>query len=161
MLSCSAMYAQIQRNILGCKLGVSSVKFVEDELKRRGLFGYRIKEYVVYGQYGQVEFGGVVWDLVSFNFRDGLLKYVNFTKQTYTSSDYLYKNLMSALEKKYSQYKSSMDDDAESHCVVYEDKNARIFLCFSGSINTGNGHLLLKYVDKTYKRTKNKGYDDL
>jgi len=140
-------FAQIQTNILGCRLGVSSYDEVNTTLREKGI----IRPDILLTGWGaiittyHIEFGGIVWNTVTFTVNKGVLMSVKFAGL----GDHV--KLGEALSKKYSHYKV-VDN---SFTKKFEDNNTRVEMLYDF---TAYEPLILRYEHKT---PANKWIDDL
>lgn len=136
--------AQIQRDILGCNLGTSSKNTVANTLKKKGL-RYENASTTQLCAFN-VEFGGINWKYVFFNFFDNKLYQIAFMCSSFDSSpEHLkisYDRVSGILQRKYKKYYSSMYSDATN--TSYDDKTTGVDLYY-GTKSDGSTILSLDY----------------
>lgn len=136
--------AQIQRQILGYTLGVSTRAVVVKGLETKG-FDLEIvsdaanKGPVFYLVKGGVSFGGYIWDDVRIGFVNG--KFASIMCTTYLTETQSTK-LKNVLQSKYNKYKTA-NTNSSSGVYDYNDKRTSAFLYIPTSGNT-----VLSYGDE-------------
>ena len=142
--------AQIQRQILGYTLGVSTRSVVVKDLENKG-FDLEIvsdaanKGPVFYLVKGGVSFGGYIWDDVRIGFVNG--KFASIMCTTYLTEVQSSK-LKNALQSKYNRYKTA-NTNPPSGVYDYNDKKTSAFLYIPSSGNT-----VLSYGDERLMNTE-------
>lgn len=129
--------AQIQRQILGYTLGVTSRTVVVKGLKSKGFDLEVIKDAanrgpVFYSVKGGVSFGGFIWDDVRIGFVNG--KFASIMCTTYLT-DAQSSKLQRALQSKYNKYSTSHTNPS-SGVYDFNDKRTSVFLYIPSSGNT-------------------------
>jgi hypothetical protein len=128
--------AQIQTNILGCTLGVTSKSTVEQRFKQKGYNLHVSKEKnlmqgaTFYDISDGVFFGGILWDDARLRFISGKFASIKFHKYT---SEETYNKLLSTLKRKYSRYMKETD--------YFQDRNTEISVWFfDGELHLSYGN---------------------
>jgi hypothetical protein len=139
--------AQIQRNILGCNLGTSSKNAVVNTLKKKGV-RYDNTSSTQLCAYN-VQFGGISWSFVFFNFYGNKLYQVAFMcSSSESTSEHLsisHNRVSGILQRKYKKYYSAEFSDASN--ISYEDKTTGVDLYYG---TNSNGLLILSLDYKYY-----------
>lgn len=144
LIGAFSSYAQIQRQILGYTLGVSTRSVVVKGLENKG-FDLEIisdaanKGPVFYLVKGGVSFGGYIWDDVRIGFVNG--KFASIMCTTYLTEAQSLK-LKNVLQSKYNRYKTA-NSNPSSGVYDYNDKRTSAFLYIPSSGNT-----VLSYGDE-------------
>lgn len=144
LIGAFSSYAQIQRQILGYTLGVSTRSVVVKGLENKG-FDLEIisdaanKGPVFYLVKGGVSFGGYIWDDVRIGFVNG--KFASIMCTTYLTEAQSLK-LKNVLQSKYNKYKTA-NSNPSSGVYDYNDKRTSAFLYIPSSGNT-----VLSYGDE-------------
>ena len=140
---CISIQAQLQRNILGAKLGVSTKTFVKSTMAKKG-YKARVGDTNDTYFFDNVKFAGRKCDLVRFDFFSGKLASVTFVIATSFSRELPeseYDALKSLLDGKYANYKN----EETSSCCSYIDSNTFINLQFLDVVGYSVG---LSYMDR-------------
>ncbi len=144
LIGAFSSYAQIQRQILGYTLGVSTRSVVVKGLENKG-FDLEIisdaanKGPVFYLVKGGVSFGGYIWGDVRIGFVNG--KFASIMCTTYLTEAQSLK-LKNVLQSKYNRYKTA-NSNPSSGVYDYNDKRTSAFLYIPSSGNT-----VLSYGDE-------------
>ncbi|MBO4965088.1 MAG: hypothetical protein J6C81_02345 [Muribaculaceae bacterium] len=144
LLSVFSLSAQIQRQILGYTLGVSSRPAMIAGLQNKGFILEEItdalnKGPIFYRVKGGVSFGGYIWDDVTIGFVNG--KFASIWCETYLTESQSSK-LKNALQTKYRRYSTEHTKPSES-VYDYNDKRTDAFLWIQKS-----GMTALSYGDE-------------
>lgn len=137
LIGAFSSYAQIQRQILGYTLGVSTRSVVVKGLENKG-FDLEIisdaanKGPVFYLVKGGVSFGGYIWDDVRIGFVNG--KFASIMCTTYLTEAQSLK-LKNVLQSKYYRYKTA-NSNPSSGVYDYNDNRTSAFLYIPSSGNT-------------------------
>ena len=135
--------SQIQRQILGYRLGVSQRSVVVKGLKNKG-YDLDIKKDaankgpIFYSVEGGVSFGGFIWDDVVIGFING--KFYSIMMDTYLT-DVQCKKLQKSLHTKYKRYSTEHTKPSEN-VYDYNDGRTNCMLYYWG------GHVTLMYGDE-------------
>lgn len=134
-LCVNPLYAQIQTNILGCRLGVSSQSAVSSTLKQRGFNLIKSEgdvsfhRKVFYDTNDNVLFGGIYWENARIGFVNGKFSSILFQCKECPRSTFV--QLLSALKSKYSRYVNyTVSDD---NFVDFRDNCTEICLWYSSA----------------------------
>ena len=132
------LFAQIQTEILGCKLGVSTKSSVERIIKSKGLNLIKsdatkaLEGVTFYEIKDGVSFGGIIWDDARIRFVDGKFASIMFSK---VASKETYNKLFASLKKKYARYLISADYPAP----YFQDKNTEIIMMHGNKLSLSYG----------------------
>lgn len=143
----SNVYAQINTNILGCKLGVSSKATVERVLKSKGLNIEKsnatdlLEGVTFYDIKDGVSFGGIIWDDARIRFINGKFASIIFSK---VASRETYNKLFASLKKKYARYLISADYPAP----FFQDNNTEIIMMHGDKLSLS--YVCRKFFDDEY-----------
>ncbi len=163
-LCVNPLYAQIQTNILGCRLGVSVKSSVERVFKQNG---YELRKSEVTGLwdgaafYDSVDgmnFGGVYWDFARVGFIDGKFSSIMFEKK-YVSKE-IFDKLSSALKGKYSRYLYHNSPNA----IGFKDYNTSVgldYYYFDGGYKITLSYGNLKLQQSAGESFNSSGVNDL
>lgn len=135
-------FAQIQRKIFGCTLGVTRLpqveKILETNYKNPWFDGSKTYFYLE-----NIEYGGYMWSKVTFNFYNKVLSSVTFSGFNLVSvCDF--SGMESSLSSRYSKYKTNGG---------YDDGTTIISTSFN-QLSNGYNSATIKYEHKPFVKQK-------
>ena len=121
VLFCMSGHSQIQRQIFGCTIGVSSRNQVRNILKSKGLKIYSDTSKSIGIE--NVSFGGTEWTRATFFFYKDKVINVTFIYEISSEKgrDFIYDSIKEKIKKKYSKYGSIESYDGTVR-ILDEDK---------------------------------------
>ena len=153
-----ASFGQIQRQIWGLELGISTEQDAVNILTQKGLEIKHENGKIV--AMGAIRFGGFDWKAIQASFKDGKLLsvyFINILTNTYSEQEIFnrrWETLKMKLKRKYSEYLSK--EDTEEKTIFFDDDNTKIMLSYS----TSTSYFGLCYIDRKLYNAQSDEEDD-
>ena len=158
---CLFSSAQINRTILGCTIGESTLSQVKQTLKSQGIklkYEKNADAYIYISDNKFVSFGGVNWNGVGFYFKNDRLYQVQFQYLIGGENHLRERDFTRALENKYARYKQEVETPAGAHYTKFYRDNTKMVVAFT----CYPGYCILQYFDdKVFDRIANENSDEL
>lgn len=146
--------AQINRNIMGVTIGKSTRQQVKTIItKKKYTIVENYDDIIIVKSYSGILFGGAKWGIIRFEFYKGKLYNLSFINK---KDELCLSCLITKLDKKYSQFKTTKDVEGYWGDVCYY-KDSRTMISIG---TTYKGVSMLRYTDRFLLKLKNQAETD-